>query len=358
MPWPEAAGRDGAGELPARGASRPHPRGPRWLVGAGHDHVAFTRLRHRPGALPRRGSAPPRSPAARCCTPSTPTLELVRAACDRAGLELSVLGAASWQGGFGVDHFSDVIEVRDDGTVIDHQPDRASFHVERQLADADVVFGLGRSAVEALAMGRACVVFGYDDVGDGLVTPDRPRSSPPRTSARGRAAPLRRRLARPELPATTRRTARSTARSASSVTRSSASWTASSRCWAARDSARAGASAGPCGARGSAAWREVAAVRARRRSARAPSRRAGSRSRSSARRGRGRCARTAGHGRPAIGRVEHAQVVDPQPRPPASRPRAEGPRPRTRARGGSSNPCARVERNRHALRFCAPRCRR
>lgn len=143
-----------------------------WLVGAGHEHVAHVGYGidlerfHDAGRLPA-------TPRRAVLHSKYADAELVREACDRAGLELSVLGAASWQGGFGVDHFSDVIEVRDDGTVIDHQPDRASFHVERQLAGADVVFGLGRSAVEALAMGRACVVFGYDDVGDGLVTPDR-----------------------------------------------------------------------------------------------------------------------------------------------------------------------------------------
>ena len=143
-----------------------------WLIREGHGRVALVGYGidlerfHDAGPLPAR-------PRRAVLHSKYADGALVRAACDRAGLELSELGATSWQGGVAVDHFSDVVEVRDDGTVIDHQPERAGFHVERRLAQADIVFGLGRSAVEALAMGRACVVFGYGDVGDGLVTPER-----------------------------------------------------------------------------------------------------------------------------------------------------------------------------------------
>jgi hypothetical protein len=50
-----------------------------------------------------------------------------------------------------------------------------------------VVLGLGRSAVEALATGRNCIVFGYGDVGDGRVTDQRlPSFSAANFSSRAR----------------------------------------------------------------------------------------------------------------------------------------------------------------------------
>ena len=143
--------------------------GDHWLRRSGYDRVAFTGYgidlnRFRPaGPLPQR-------PRRAVIHSKYADVELVRAACERAGVELVELGTSSWRDGFGADHFSRIVEVRDDGTVIDHRPEVACFHVERTIATADVVLGLGRSAVEALAMGRNCIVFGYDDVGDGRVT--------------------------------------------------------------------------------------------------------------------------------------------------------------------------------------------
>jgi hypothetical protein len=99
--------------------------------------------------------------------------DLVSQACERLGIEVTELGVRSWQPGFAVDHCSDIVEVRTDGTVIDHDPHTAAWHVEYILAPADIVFGMGRSAVEALAMGKACFVYGYGPVGDGMVTADR-----------------------------------------------------------------------------------------------------------------------------------------------------------------------------------------
>jgi len=160
--------------------------GHEWLRRSGYDRVAFTGYgidleRFRPA-----GPLPP-TPRRAVVHSKYADLELVRAACERAGVELVELGTTSWRDGFGVDHFSEIVEVRDDGTVIDHRPEVASFHVQRTIATADVVLGLGRSAVEALAMGRNCIVFGYDDVGDGRVTNERlPRFSAMNFSSRAR----------------------------------------------------------------------------------------------------------------------------------------------------------------------------
>lgn len=99
--------------------------------------------------------------------------DLISQACERLGIEVTELGVRSWQPGYSVDHYSDIVEVRPDGIVIDHDPRTAAWHVEDILAPADIVFGMGRSAVEALAMGKACFVYGYGAVGDGMVTADR-----------------------------------------------------------------------------------------------------------------------------------------------------------------------------------------
>jgi hypothetical protein len=99
--------------------------------------------------------------------------DVVSQACERLGIEVTELGVQSWKPGSSVDHYSDIVEVRTDGTVIDHDPQTAAWHVEDILAPADIVFGMGRSAVEALAMGKACFVYGYGPVGDGMVTADR-----------------------------------------------------------------------------------------------------------------------------------------------------------------------------------------
>ena len=158
-----------------------------WLRRSGHERVAFTGYgvdldRFRPA-----GPLPP-VPRRAVVHSKYADLALVRAACELAEVELVELGATSWRDGFGVDHFSAIVEVGDDGTVIDHRPEVAGFHVERTLATADVVLGIGRSAVEALAMGRNCIVFGYDDVGDGRVTDARlPAFSAVNFSSRARA---------------------------------------------------------------------------------------------------------------------------------------------------------------------------
>lgn len=114
-------------------------------------------------------------------------LDLVRAACVQADLAVVPLGTESWQGPFGYDHYSDVVDVQPDGTVIDREPEIAAFNVERLLAPADIVVGLGRSAVEAMAMGKACLVFGYGNVGDGMVTSESlPRFAAKNFSGRSR----------------------------------------------------------------------------------------------------------------------------------------------------------------------------
>lgn len=98
---------------------------------------------------------------------------IVRDACAEHGIEVLELGRDSWQPGPDRDHFAGIVEVLDDGTVVDRAPHVAAFGVERQLHAVDLVFAMGRSAVEALATGRACFVYGYRDVGDGMVTPER-----------------------------------------------------------------------------------------------------------------------------------------------------------------------------------------
>jgi O-antigen biosynthesis protein len=71
------------------------------------------------------------------------TFEVIREACGRMDIELEVVGL--------------------DGT--------RTWDVERRMQDADVVFSLGRGAIESMASGRA--VFVYDRHGaDGWVTPE------------------------------------------------------------------------------------------------------------------------------------------------------------------------------------------
>jgi glycosyltransferase involved in cell wall biosynthesis len=183
-------------KLPAEVAPVGYPRvtqlaltheGARWLADEGHERIVFTGYGIDLDRFSEAEALPER-PRRAVVHSKYANLDLVREACARAGVELAELGATSWRGGFDVDHFSDIVEVRDDGTVIDHRPEIAGFHVERTIARADIVFGLGRSAVEALAMGRACVVFGYDSVGDGMITHDRlPRFAEVNFSGRARA---------------------------------------------------------------------------------------------------------------------------------------------------------------------------
>lgn len=99
--------------------------------------------------------------------------DVARRACDRLGIEVAEVGVRSWRPGGLRDHYAGVVEIGAAGRVIDHDPQTAAWHVEDVLAGADVVFGMGRSAVEALAMGKACVAYGYGPVGDGLVTAGR-----------------------------------------------------------------------------------------------------------------------------------------------------------------------------------------
>src|SRR5262245_45192420 len=49
-------------------------------------------------------------------------LGLVEAVCARAGLELSAIGIESGRGPFDIDHYSSIVEVCPDGTVVDHNP--------------------------------------------------------------------------------------------------------------------------------------------------------------------------------------------------------------------------------------------
>jgi CheY-like chemotaxis protein len=49
---------------------------------------------------------------------------------------------------------------------------RAVWNVEEEINEADLVFGLGRSALEAMACKRVVIVYDYNG-GDGLVTPER-----------------------------------------------------------------------------------------------------------------------------------------------------------------------------------------
>jgi O-antigen biosynthesis protein len=49
---------------------------------------------------------------------------------------------------------------------------RSVWNVEEEINRADLVFGLGRSALEAMACKRVVIVYDYNG-GDGLVTPDR-----------------------------------------------------------------------------------------------------------------------------------------------------------------------------------------
>jgi hypothetical protein len=99
--------------------------------------------------------------------------EVAREACARLGIEVAELGVRSWQPGGLHDDHAGLVEIGAAGTVVDHDPRTVAWHVEDVLAGADVVFGMGRSAVEALATGKACVAYGYGAVGDGLVTAER-----------------------------------------------------------------------------------------------------------------------------------------------------------------------------------------
>jgi hypothetical protein len=140
-----------------------------YLRRTGHEHVAFTGY----GVdLDRFAPATPIAERPRRAVVHSKycDVDLVREACAELGIELTEVGRESWRSGGSVNHYAEIVEVTGDGRVIDHDPTTAAFHVERVLEPADVVFGLGRSAVEALAMGKACVVFGYQNVGDGLAT--------------------------------------------------------------------------------------------------------------------------------------------------------------------------------------------
>jgi CheY-like chemotaxis protein len=69
--------------------------------------------------------------------------EVVRRVCGRLGIEVNEIGRS-----------------------------RSVWNVEEEINKADLVFGLGRSALEAMACKRVVIVYDYNG-GDGLVTPDR-----------------------------------------------------------------------------------------------------------------------------------------------------------------------------------------
>jgi O-antigen biosynthesis protein len=88
-------------------------------------------------------SSPPRRALVLSAVMDPSTLQVIRDACGRRDIELDVAGL--------------------DGT--------RTWDVEGRIARADVVFSLGRGAIESMASGRA--VFVYDRHGaDGWVTPD------------------------------------------------------------------------------------------------------------------------------------------------------------------------------------------
>jgi hypothetical protein len=118
----------------------------RW-VEARAAHPPLTRLRQ-PIALERyRHTRPPRREPRRVLVTSNYVEglrgALIEQACLKAGLELDWIGATT----------------------------RPSASPERALAAADIVIGLGRSVLEAMAAGRATYVYGAVG-GDGWVTPD------------------------------------------------------------------------------------------------------------------------------------------------------------------------------------------
>lgn len=69
--------------------------------------------------------------------------EIVRRVCDRFGIEVKAIGRS-----------------------------RSIWNVEEEINGADLVFALGRSALEAMACKRVVIVYDYNG-GDGLVTPGR-----------------------------------------------------------------------------------------------------------------------------------------------------------------------------------------
>ena len=69
--------------------------------------------------------------------------ELIRRVCGRLGITVGEIGGS-----------------------------RSTWHVEDEINRADLVFALGRSALEAMACKRVVIVYDYNG-GDGLVTPDR-----------------------------------------------------------------------------------------------------------------------------------------------------------------------------------------
>lgn len=93
---------------------------------------------------PRRPLSPrPRRALVLSAVMDPSTLDVIREACGRLEIELDIVGL--------------------DGT--------RTWDVEGRIAEADVVFSLGRGAIESMASGRA--VFVYDRFGaDGWVTPD------------------------------------------------------------------------------------------------------------------------------------------------------------------------------------------
>jgi hypothetical protein len=118
----------------------------RW-VEARASHPPLLRLRQ-PITMERyRQTRPPSTPARRALVSSNyvegPRAAIITQACLRAGLELDWIGATT----------------------------TATATPERDLAAADIVIGLGRSILEAMAAGRAAYVYGVVG-GDGWVTPE------------------------------------------------------------------------------------------------------------------------------------------------------------------------------------------
>ena len=111
-------------------------------------HAPILRLRQ-PLAIVRYASMGSCRPSARSALVSTnyvdgPRARVIEAACRANGLRVSWIGATT-------------------------QPTTTP---ELAIADADLVIGLGRSALEAMAAGRAAYVYGVIG-GDGWVTPER-----------------------------------------------------------------------------------------------------------------------------------------------------------------------------------------
>jgi hypothetical protein len=110
-------------------------------------HAPVVRLRQPIDRLRFSRLGPGRSSARTALVSSNyvtgPRLTLIEQACRNAGLELSRIGATN----------------------------RATSTPELAIADADVVIGLGRSVLEAMAAGRAAYVYGNLG-GDGWITPE------------------------------------------------------------------------------------------------------------------------------------------------------------------------------------------